>query len=175
MASNRHLGRIIALQTLYEQDFRRNAGDTELDLESVLTRNITRYEATVEDKDFVVRLVRGVDTRAAELDITLQPIAPEWPIDQIARMDRVILRMGLYELLHEPDIPPKVVINEAVELAKAFGSENSSKFVNGVLGTVLRQRDGDSDGDKAKAKPVSTEDEHESGGAAGSKDSQKEG
>ncbi|SRR6266542_6544370 len=145
MASNRHLGRIIALQTLYEQDFRRNAGDKGLDLDAILARNIARYEATLEDKDFVNRLVRGVDTRAAELDAKLQPIAPEWPIDQIARMDRVVLRMGLYELLYELDVPPKVVINEAVELAKAFGSENSSKFVNGVLGTALRQRDGEPD------------------------------
>lgn len=142
MASNRHLGRIIALQTLYEQDFRRGAGDKDLDLEDILLRNITRYEGTVEDKDFIKRLVRGVDAKARELDSLLQPIAPEWPIDQIARMDRVILRMGLYELLHEPDVPPKVVINEAVELAKAFGSENSSKFVNGVLGTALREREG---------------------------------
>jgi len=96
----------------------------------------------VDDKSFIERVVRGVSSRAAELDAALQPIAPEWPINQIARMDRVILRIGLYELLHEPDVPPKVVINEAVELAKAFGSDNSSKFVNGVLGTALRQRDG---------------------------------
>jgi N utilization substance protein B len=164
MASNRHLGRIIALQTLYEQDFRRNAGDTDLDLEAVLSRNITRYEGTVEDKDFIQRVVRGVDSRVAELDAKLQPIAPEWPIDQIARMDRVVLRMGLYELLYEPDVPPKVVINEAVELAKAFGSENSSKFVNGVLGTVLRQRD-----------QVTDEDTGEGEGARESGDSQKEG
>jgi N utilization substance protein B len=78
-----------------------------------------------------------------ELDEELQPVAPEWPIDQIARMDRVILRIGLYELKHGKDVPPKVVINEAVELAKAFGSENSSKFINGVLGTVLRQATGE--------------------------------
>lgn len=153
MASNRHLGRIIALQTLYEQDFRRNAGDVAVSLDAILARNLSRYEATVEDKDFVERLVRGVDTRAAELDAALQPIAPEWPIDQIARMDRVVLRMGLYELLHEPEVPPKVVINEAVELAKAFGSENSSKFVNGVLGTALRQRDG-TDTDEKVSKPT---------------------
>jgi N utilization substance protein B len=155
MASNRHLGRIIALQTLYEYEFRRSAGDTEVDLNAVLVRNIARYEGTVDDKGFIERLVEGVAKRAAELDAALQPIAPEWPIDQIARMDRVVLRMGLYELMHEADVPPKVVINEAVELAKAFGSENSSKFVNGVLGTALRQRDGD-------------------GGASESDDSQKE-
>lgn len=148
MASNRHLGRIIALQTLYEQDFRRSAGDKDLDLEAVLARNIARYEGTVEDKGFIQTLVRGVDKLAAQLDATLQPIAPEWPIEQIARMDRIVLRMGLYELTYDPEVPPKVVINEAVELAKAFGSENSSKFVNGVLGTVLRQQ---SDGGAAES------------------------
>ena len=143
MASNRHLGRIIALQTLFEQDFRRAAADERFDLEAVLERNITRYQATVDDKDFIERLVRGVAEREQELDTELQPVAPEWPIDQIARMDRVVLRMGLYELKYEKDVPPKVVINECVELAKAFGSENSSKFVNGVLGTVLRQLNGE--------------------------------
>ena len=143
MASNRHLGRIIALQTLFEQDFRRAAHDENFDLEAVLVRNISRYQATVDDKEFIERLVRGVDTKQAELDAELQPVAPEWPIDQIARMDRVILRMGLYELKYEKDTPPKVVINEAVELAKAFGSENSSKFINGVLGTVLRILNGE--------------------------------
>jgi transcription antitermination protein NusB len=141
MASNRHLGRIIALQTLYEQDFRREAGDSDFDLEDVLARNIARYQEMVDDKDFIEILVRGVSEHQNELDAQLQPIAPEWPIDQIARMDRVVLRIGLYELQFEKDVPPKVVINEAVELAKAFGGENSSKFINGVLGTVMRQRD----------------------------------
>lgn len=143
MASNRHLGRIIALQTLFEQDFRRVAGDKTFDIEEVLQRNIARYQATVDDKDFIVELVQGVAAKEQELDAELQPIAPEWPIDQIARMDRVILRMGLYELKYGKDVPPKVVINEAVELAKAFGSENSSKFVNGVLGTALRNISGE--------------------------------
>jgi N utilization substance protein B len=140
MASNRHLGRIIALQTLYEEEFRRDAGDTDFSLDDVLKRNIERYADMVDDLDFINRLVEGVLDKAPELDATLQPIAPEWPIDQIARMDRLVLRIGLYELSYETDVPPKVVINEAVELAKAFGGENSSKFINGVLGTVLRQR-----------------------------------
>jgi len=180
MASNRHLGRIIALQTLYEQDFRRSAGDKHVSLDAILARNIARYEGTVDDQDFIDRLVRGVDARAAELDVLLQPIAPEWPIDQIARMDRVILRMGLYELLHEPDVPPKVVINEAVELAKAFGSENSSKFVNGVLGTALRQRDGGSEkppGNTDKASGKTDKPDHAAGDTADTtpEDLQKEG
>jgi transcription antitermination protein NusB len=153
MASNRHLGRIIALQTLYEEDFRHSAEDESFDLEAVLSRNVARYEATVDDKAFIEQLVRGVSERESELDTILQPIAPEWPIAQIARMDRVILRIGLYELNFEKDVPSKVVINEAVELAKAFGNENSSKFINGVLGTALRKLQPDSsDGQEDKVK-----------------------
>ncbi len=143
MASNRHLGRIVALQTLYEQDFRVEAGDGSFDLAEVLERNIARYKDTVEDTAFIGNIVHGVSKQLDKLDAVLQPLAPEWPIGQIARMDRIILRMGAYELLHNPDVPPKVVINEAVELAKAFGGENSSKFINGVLGTLLRQQEGE--------------------------------
>ena len=141
MASNRHLGRIIALQTLYEEEFRRDCNDPGFVLADVLERNINRYAKMVDDSQFIKELVKGVDDKAVELDAILQPIAPEWPLDQIARMDRIILRMGAYELLHGTDVPPKVVINEAVELAKGFGGENSSKFINGVLGTVLRQKE----------------------------------
>jgi transcription antitermination protein NusB len=141
MASNRHLGRIIALQTLYETEFRREAGDTDIQVKAVLERNIGRYKGMVDDLTFIKRLTDGVTDQSAILDAQLQPVAPEWPIDQIARMDRIILRIGLYELDNEADVPPKVVINEAVELAKAFGGENSSKFVNGVLGTLLRNRE----------------------------------
>lgn len=143
MASNRHLGRIIALQTLYEQDFRSESNDASFDLGLVLKRNVGRYESTVDDVFFVEQLVRGVSQHRAELDEILRPLAPEWPLEQIARMDRVVLRMGLYELLHAKDVPPKVVINEAVELAKAFGGDNSSKFINGVLGTALKNVTGD--------------------------------
>ena len=105
MSANRHLGRIVALQTLYEQEFRRECGDELFDLKEVLDRNIGRYHKTIEDPEFIVSLVNGVASRAEELDSVLQPIAPEWPIDQIARMDRVILRMGLYELTHQKDVP----------------------------------------------------------------------
>ena len=141
MASNRHLGRIIALQTLYEQDFRHGAGDPDWQDDAILTRNIGRYKEMVEDIDFIRALVDGVIKHAAELDAKLQLVATEWPINEIARMDRMILEIGLYELENDADIPAKVVINEAVELAKAFGGENSSKFINGVLGTLLRQRE----------------------------------
>jgi N utilization substance protein B len=143
MASNRHLGRIIALQTLYEQEFRRDCQDASFKLKQVLERNIHRYHDMVDDRAFIEELVHGVNDKQADLDALLQPIAPEWPIEQIARMDRIVLRMGAYELLFRQDVPPKVVINEAVELAKAFGGDNSSKFINGVLGTLLRQTTGE--------------------------------
>lgn len=139
MASNRHLGRIVALQTLYEFEFRTQCADVSVDLAEVLSRNLARYETAIDDTDFVDALVRGVLKEQLAIDEKIQPIAPDWPIDQIARIDRNILRIGVYELLHQGEVvPPKVAINEAVELAKAFGSENSSKFVNGVLGTAYR-------------------------------------
>ncbi len=152
MSANRHLGRIIVLQTLYEYDFRRECGDDDLKLTDVLKRNIARYKDTVEDKDFIKTLVKGIDEEAEKLDKRLQPIAPEWPIDQIARIDRAVLRLAAYELLHSTDTPPKVIINEAVELAKAFGGDNSSKFINGVLGTLLKEESGDEATDKKAEK-----------------------
>jgi N utilization substance protein B len=139
MASNRHLGRIVVLQSLYEYEFRTGSGDTTVDIDEILGRNLERYESAIEDKAFVTDLVKGVIKDQDDLDAKIQPIAPDWPIEQIARVDRAILRVGLYELLKLSSIvPPKVAINEAVELAKAFGSDNSSKFVNGVLGTAYR-------------------------------------
>ncbi|OYW42572.1 transcription antitermination factor NusB [Candidatus Saccharibacteria bacterium 32-45-3] len=139
MASNRHLGRIVALQTLYEYEFRVQSEDKSVSVSEILTRSLERYESAIEDKDFVEELVNGVLEKQADIDGKIQPIAPEWPVEQIARIDRNILRIGIYELLFRSEaVPPKVAINEAVELAKAFGSDNSSKFVNGVLGTAYR-------------------------------------
>lgn len=139
MASNRHLGRIVALQTLYEYEFRKESSDDSADVKEILSRNLERYESAIDDTKFVETLVDGVLKEQTDIDGKIQPIAPDWPIEQIARVDRNILRIGVYELLHQAKVvPPKVVINEAVELAKAFGSDNSSKFVNGVLGTAYR-------------------------------------
>jgi len=151
MASNRHLGRIVALQSLYEYEFRVQSEDASVDIDEILGRNLERYETAIDDKPFVSDLVKGVIAEQKNLDEKIQPIAPDWPIEQIARIDRSILRMGLYELLHLADVvPPKVVINEAVELAKAFGSDNSSKFINGVLGTAYRTL---VEGESGDAKP----------------------
>lgn len=139
MASNRHLGRIVALQTLYEFEFRTESADDTVEVKEILSRNLKRYETAIDDTKFVENLVDGVIADRQSIDDKIQPIAPDWPIAQIARIDRNILRLGVYELLsHADTVPPKVVINEAVELAKAFGSDNSSKFVNGVLGTAYR-------------------------------------
>ena len=139
MASNRHLGRIVVLQTLYEYEFRSQSEDKNVDLADIIARNMERYEDTIGDKQFVQDLLNGIVEKQVELDTKLQPMAPEWPISQISRIDRNVLRMGLFELLYmQETVPPKVAINEAVELAKAFGSDNSSKFINGVLGTAFK-------------------------------------
>ncbi len=139
MASNRHLGRIVALQTLYEVEFRTQSADATVSADDIMARNMERYEGAIDDTEFVSELVHGVLGKLDELDGKLQPMAPEWPLQQIARIDRSILRLGLFELLYRAGtVPPKVAINEAVELAKAFGSDNSSKFINGVLGTAFR-------------------------------------
>lgn len=140
MASNRHLGRIVTMQTLYEREFRESCGDKKLDAKELLERNIHRYGETLDDTDFVRELVAGIQEKKGYLDSVLQPLAPEWPFDQISRIDRAILRIGAFELIYQAKtVPPKVVINEAVELAKSFGGDNSSKFINGVLGSLLRQ------------------------------------
>lgn len=141
MSANRHLGRIIALQTLYEFEFRFDCEDKNLKLTEVLGRNLGRYDKAMQDVKFVKDLVAGVQAETADIDVRLQPIAPERPIKEIARMDRMILRIAAYEMLHNKETPAKVVINEAVELAKSFGGENSSKFINGALGALLKEVD----------------------------------
>lgn len=144
MASNRHLGRIIALQSLYEYEFRSKAGDASADIDSIVAKNIVPYEKALGDVDFVHDLTHGVFDEMDVLDQELQPMAPEWPIASISSVDRNVLRIGLFELTRRKDsVPPKVAINEAVELAKAFGSDNSSKFINGVLGTAYRNIGGE--------------------------------
>lgn len=153
MASNRHLGRMLAIQTLYEFEFRDQVGDKWADASEILKRNLERYKSSVGDRKFVEDLVKGVLKHQVELDEKLQPLAPEWPIEQISRIDRAVLRLGLYELtLSKDKVPFKVVINEAVELAKSFGSDNSGKFVNGVLGTAYRTLVEDADGESTKSK-----------------------
>ena len=164
MASNRHLGRVIVLQSLYEYELRTLAGDQDVDLDIVIAKNIEPYEKALGDTEFVYNLARNVAKNFKTLDSALAPMAPEWPIDSIAAIDRNVLRMGLYELSECGDtIPPKVAINEAVELAKAFGSDNSSKFVNGVLGTAYKKLGiSESSDHGTKSKPAERTDEKSS-------------
>ncbi|MEM4261277.1 MAG: transcription antitermination factor NusB, partial [Candidatus Woesearchaeota archaeon] len=110
-----------------------------------------------EDKKFAFELIKGTINHNKEIDELIKIAAPEWPISQIAAIDRTVLRMGVFELLYIKEIPPKVAINEAIELAKAFGGENSGKFVNGVLGTIYRNSDlykEDSNGEKQEKDSV---------------------
>lgn len=153
MASNRHLGRIIVLQSLYEYEFRAKAGDETASIDNIVAKDIEPYTKALGDTQFVYQLAENVSSRFKELDTLLQPMAPEWPLDTISAVDRNILRMGLYELKYCADtVPPKVAINEAVELAKEFGADNSSRFINGVLGTAYRELYGGEDA-SAKASP----------------------
>ena len=141
MASNRHLGRIVAMQSLYEHDFKKDVADKPSQIAEILERNLGEFSDSIDDTGFVRDLVQGVIDNIEAIDSTIGPAAPEWPVDQIAKIDKVILRIGVYELSLKREVPPKVAINEAVELAKAFGGENSSKFINGVLGTIYRKSD----------------------------------
>lgn len=127
---NRHLSRMVAMQTIYEWSFRDSC-----DIDEVLVRNIHEYEDDI-DEDYVRFVVTGAQSKIKELDDLIGKSAPEWPLEQISLIDKSILRIAIFELMHSPNVPAKVAINEAVELAKQFGGENSSKFINGVLGTV---------------------------------------
>ena len=170
MASNRHLGRVIVLQSLYEYELRTLAKDPEVDLDIIVAKNIEPYEKSLGDTEFVYNLAHKVSENFETLDAALTPMAPEWPISAISAIDRNVLRMGLYELSECRDaIPPKVAINEAVELAKSFGSENSSRFVNGVLGTAYKQLGIIEEQNGAKKQPAEEggKDESDSGRAAG--------
>lgn len=132
---NRHLSRTVAMQIIFEWDFR-----TGSDFNRIVARSIERFGEDV-DKEYVITTVEGIKKHQFEIDAKILEVAPDWPIDQIATVDKAVLRLSIYELLWTRDIPPKVAINEAVELAKTFGGENSSKFVNGVLGTIYRGSD----------------------------------
>jgi len=139
MAKNRHLSRSIVLQTLFEWDFAVSK-DSE-NLEEMLDRNIEEFGPGLDDSEFMSDLFSGVVKKKAIIDEIIEKAAPDWPIEKISVVDRNILRIGLYELLFgdRTQVPPKVAINEAIELAKSFGGENSSKFVNGVLGGVYKE------------------------------------
>ena len=135
--ASRHLLRSIAMQSLYEWDFSGKKGD----LEKIIKKNTEEFGPGLEDTSLVWQIITGVVKHLFSINKIIEKAAPEWPIDQITIVDRNILRIGLYELLYadKAEVPPKVAINEAIELAKSFGGESSGKFVNGVLGTVYKE------------------------------------
>jgi N utilization substance protein B len=136
--ASRHLSRSIVMQSLYEWDF---SGKKKEVLEKIVEKNIDEFGPGLENKDFIWELIKGVISKISDIDKIIEKAAPEWPLDQITIIDRNVLRIGLYELLYgdKEDVPPKVAIYEAIELAKTFGGESSGKFINGVLGTVFKE------------------------------------
>jgi len=136
--ANRHLSRSIAMQCLYEWDF--NGKDTGK-IDEAIKKNIAEFGPGMEDVSFVENLVKSTIENQSKIDPLIEKCAPEWPLEQVTVVDRNILRLGINELLFGSyeEVPPKVAINEAIELAKSFGGESSGRFVNGVLGTIYRE------------------------------------
>jgi N utilization substance protein B len=157
--ASRHLARSVAMQSLYEWDFKgRNAEH----LPGILEHMIQEFGEGLEEPEFIVSLVKGALEHIEEIDRIIERAAPQWPIDQIAMVDRNVLRLGLYELMwgDREAVPPKVAINEAIELAKSFGGESSGRFINGVLGTVYKEM---GEPGKDDAPPRKKKDEDEEG------------
>ena len=133
---NRHHSRVKTMQLIYEWHFKTN-----LSLNTLARKRLKSQKDEKIDQIFILENLKGIEKNIEKIDKLIEKAAPEWPIEQIALIDLSILRLSVYELLFKKDIPPKVAIDEAVELAKTYGSDNSSKFVNGVLGTIFRSSD----------------------------------
>jgi N utilization substance protein B len=135
--ATRHLVRTVVLQSLYEWDFYKQ----QRDLVAILERNLNEFAPGIDEPEFAWKIMKGIIDHLAEIDAIIVRAAPEWPLDKIAIIDRNILRIGLSELLYadHEEVPPKVAINEAIELAKNYGGPNAGRFINGVLGTIYRE------------------------------------
>lgn len=136
--ANRHLSRSIAMQSLFEWDFHNRKQDS---IKDIIKHNIEEFAPGMDDPSFIYDLTQGVAEKVDEIDDLIQKMAPEWPLESITTVDRNILRLGIYELKfsNAPDVPPKVAINESIELAKTFGGASSGKFVNGILGAIYKE------------------------------------
>ncbi len=134
--SHRHLARALVLQSLYEWDFYGVGKDAV----AILKRNMEEFAPDLDEKNFAEQILQGILEHQTQIDDTIRTFAPDWPLEKITTVDRNVLRIGTFELLFNFDIPSKVAINEAIELAKTFGGESSGKFVNGVLGAVYRNQ-----------------------------------
>ena len=154
--SNRHIGRTIALQTLFELDMRKSFSLPKEEVAGIIGRDIKELAEGYNDSKFVEDLVLDVQKRLITLDDIIVRAAPDWPIEKINTVDRNILRLGLCELLFgdRKEVPPKVAIDEAIELAKTFGGETSGKFVNGVLGAIYKEMGEPQKGETSKKAPI---------------------
>jgi len=135
MAGSRQKARMVALQALYEADLTHHSAV------EALNHLLQESRLSEGSQEIARRLVVGVAEHSQDIDKVLHASAPQWPVDQVAIIDRNVLRLAIYEILFnnmERSVPSGVVINEAVDLAKRFGSENSQRFVNGVLGSVSK-------------------------------------
>jgi N utilization substance protein B len=159
--ANRHLSRSIVLQSLFEWDF---GSKNSSEAKHIFKRNAEEFAPGMGDFSFMDNLISGILEKQKDIDLIIEKAAPDWPIDKISIIDRNILRVGLYELLFadRSQVPPKVAINEAIELSKTFGGETSSKFINGVLGAVYKElgepgKEQSSKNNGKNSGPVSTE------------------
>lgn len=134
--SNRHLARSIAMQALFEWDFRGQPADI---LPTIVDRDLKEFGPGLDETEFAKKIIEEVVGNMKEIDVLIHKYAPQWPIDQITIIDRNVLRIGIYELKFNNEVPPKVAINEAIELAKNFGGPSSGRFVNGVLGAIYKK------------------------------------
>lgn len=155
--ATRHLVRTVILQSLYEWDFYHRKKD----ITAILERNLSEFAPGVDEPEFAWRILKGITDHLSDIDNIIVKAAPEWPLEKIAIIDRNILRIGLYELLYaDPEeVPPKVAINEAIEVAKNYGGPNSARFINGVLGTVYKQIGERKQEQHTEEKHASTKDE----------------
>jgi len=135
--SNRHLARTIVLQSLYEWDFHKRTNEEAI---TITERNLNEFAPEFDERSFTLSLIKGILEQTDAITGAITKFAPDWPIERITTVDRNVLRIGIYELMFDDQIPSKVAINEAIELAKTFGGESSGKFVNGVLGAVYRDQ-----------------------------------
>lgn len=160
--ANRHLQRSVVMQTLFEWDFQGQKPERAL---AILRKNLSEFAAGLDDTTFARTLMEGALEKQTIIDNLIEKCAPEWPLDQVSVVDRNILRLGIYELMfgNYDEVPPKVAINEAIELGKTFGSDSTPRFVNGVLGTIYREMGEPMKDDTSEKHKAEREDHEEDG------------
>lgn len=146
MSASRHLSRVIVLQTLFAHEFHPAA--KKADPEAILEYVAREFEGKISDLSFAYELLNGVLAHQKEVDALIVQHAPQWPLEKIAGIDRAALELGIFEILYSKDVPAVVAMDEAIELVKTYGNENSQKFVNGVLNAIFQSRGSAADSGK---------------------------